>query len=271
VAHIGLRERRLVQVAEGIVADFADGNDPGHAARHLVHGEAVHMRVKPVRTGRVIGRDVDPVIRKSHDDRTVLVGTLRHRYAIGRVVDVHENVIAEGRIAQGRRPRLDDQAVGVDVGRVQRQIGPAGILRIRQHHRIDARKLVHEAELQLVALLQCQPDAAVIGRGGRSGRALVPGRRRARADLIDPAGRVDHPAAGRHVGDARHRLRQRDDQEIEHAVRTREYRRLDEGTGGRDARGRQQRRNRSHRTNRSMDGVSRLRKHEWHNLALVLL
>ena len=218
----------------------------------------------------MVGRNVDPIVRIVHDDRTVLVGGIRRRYPVGRVVDVHEYIVTEGRVAERRRARLDDHAVGVNIGRVLRQIDP--VLQVRHRHRIDRRKPVHQAKLQLIAFLQRQPDAAVIGRGGRAGRALVDRNgRRPRADLIDPAGRIDGRTAGRHVGDARHRLRQDDDQKIEHAVRAREYRRLDEIGGEREVRAAQEGRDDGGRAQRRTTGVPKLQKVEWHGLAHEVL
>jgi hypothetical protein len=68
--------------------------------------------------------NVDPIFGGADDDRAVLVGSIRLRYAVRRIIDIHEDVVAEGRIAQRRRPRRNDQAMGMNIGRIQRQIDP---------------------------------------------------------------------------------------------------------------------------------------------------
>ena len=117
----------------------------------------------------------------------MLMGRLRHRDAVRRVVDFDENIIAEGRIGERRSARLDDQAVGMQVGEVHRQVGAAGIRRVRHLDGIKQRKLVHQADLELVTGLQREPGAAVVGDGARPCRARIPDRHGALADLVHPA------------------------------------------------------------------------------------
>jgi hypothetical protein len=198
----------------------------------------------------------------------VLVGRLRHRYSVGGIVDLDEDVIAEGRIAERRRPRLDHEAVGVEVGQVERQVCAAGTRRMRHLGRVEGTgKPVDQANLQLIALLQSQPDTAVIRCRGRPRRALVPGRRRPRADLIDPAGRVHDRVAGRRIGNTRHRLRHGDHQEIEDTARTRKYRWVDEVRGACDVRTAQEGGGDGCQAHRQAVGASRPWNDEWHGFA----
>jgi hypothetical protein len=80
--------------------------------------------------------------------------------------------------------------------------------------------------------------------------------------LIDPADRVDGRSGGRLEGKARHRLRHGDHQEIEHAVRTRKHRRIDEISGARDVRTAEQGRTNGRHAYRSTTNASRLRNDE---------
>ena len=82
---------------------------------------------------------------------------LRHGRAVGGVVDVHEDIVAEGRIAQGRGARRNDQAMGVQVGRIAKQFGLAGLAHVFELGGVQQRQLVDQADLQRVAGLQREP------------------------------------------------------------------------------------------------------------------
>ena len=249
MAHVAGRERRLGEVAEGIIARRSDRYDSGKPARHLIDRYSVNVRVEPEGAGGMVGRNVDPIIDVVLDDRSVLMRRLRHRRAVRRIVDFDENVIAECRILERRCARRDDHAVGVEIRQVERQIGAARLGRAVDLDRIERRQPVHQANLEAVALLQGKADAAIGSHRGRARRALIAWKaRRSRADRIDPADRIERlTVVGRRVDDARHGLGLRDHQKIEHAVGAREHRRLDEisgkrrrcaqcrGRGGRDA------------------------------------
>ena len=151
------------------------------------------MRMEPEQARRMVGRDVDAVVDRTEHDRAMLVGGLRRRHAVGGVEDRHEAVVAEGRIPAGRRARGHQQAMRVQVGRVEVEVGLTRFADMAQLHRIEQRQLVDEPDLQRVALLQCEPRAAVVGDRRRArGAAVAVGR--AVADLVDPAGRMNHVA-----------------------------------------------------------------------------
>ena len=158
------------------------------------------------------------------------MGRLRHRHPVGRVEDLHENVVAEGLVLQRRRPRLDDQSVSMQVGRVTEQIGLAGIGIVIDLGRVELRQLIHQPDLERVALLQGQSHAAVIGHRG-IGRAGIAGCGPP-ADLIDPAGRVHGRAGRRSIGDGRDRLGPGDHQQVEDTMPAPEYRRLGQIVSG---------------------------------------
>ena len=124
---VRVRPRCIRRIAAHIVADAADGHEPGHSFDQLVERNAVQVRVKPEQAGGMVYRNGDPVIDRIHHDRPVLVGRLRHRDAVGRIEDRHVDKVAEGRIAARRGPRRREQPMCMQVARIEEEIGLARI------------------------------------------------------------------------------------------------------------------------------------------------
>ena len=192
MAHVRGGKRPVHGVAMGIIGNLADRDDACHAGRDLIERKSVDMRVKPELAGGMVRRNVDPVVRVIHLVGAVLMGRLRHRHAVGAVVDLHEDEVAEGLVAQRRRARLDDHAMGVQIGRIAKQVALAGITVMGELGRIELRQLVHQPNFQHVAFLQRQPYAAIVRDGGARRAYIFTGR--PPADFVDPAGRMNHVA-----------------------------------------------------------------------------
>ena len=137
---------------------------------------------------------------------------------LGRIEDRHVDEVAEGRIAARRRARRREYAMRVQVGRIEVEIGLAGIGHMLQLVGVNLRQPVDEADLQGVARHQGKAGAA-IRRYRAAARGTTQSGRRPRADLIDPPGRMDDRAAvRRRERYGRNGLRHSHHHDVQHAV-----------------------------------------------------
>jgi hypothetical protein len=149
---------------------------------------------------------------------------------IGGIAKFHEDVVAIGVTRSLGAMRLDDQSVGVEVGRIADQHGIVGdMLGVG-----DRRQLVHQADLQNVAGIELQPHAAQ--RVCAAARAGILHQAGAWTDLIDPG------VGGHAVGDLR-RDSAGDHHQVQHTALTDEHGWIAQwggGTCGSGERGKQQ-------------------------------
>ncbi len=72
MADVRTRPRRTHRIAAHVVADAADGHEPGHALDQLVERNAVDVRVEPEQAGGMVPRNGDPIVDCVHHDGPVL-------------------------------------------------------------------------------------------------------------------------------------------------------------------------------------------------------
>ena len=137
----------------------ADRYDAGQASGHLIERDAVHMRMEPVKAGRMVGRDLDGVVHRAGGHVDVRVGSgcgpSAAAAGLAGLSKLEENVVAVGIAGSFGAVGLDDQAVGVQVGRVADQVGMVGhVLGVG-----GRRQVVDQADFQRVARDQLQMHA----------------------------------------------------------------------------------------------------------------
>ena len=205
----------------------ADGDDAGQARGHLVQRNAMNVRMEPEMARRMVGGDLDRVVHGTIRD--IHVGMAVGRMAaghgrrtgdrVGGIAQFDEDVVAVRVARPFRTMRLDDQPMGVQVGRIadqQRIVGDMVGFG-------DRRQLVHQADLQCVARIELQPHTAQRMRA--AGRTGILHRAGAGTDLIDPC-------VGGHAGGDRCRDSSGDQHQIKRTALTGEHGRIAQWGGG---------------------------------------
>ena len=157
----------------------ADRYDPGQPGGHLVQRDAMHMRVEPVKAGRMIGRYLNRVIHRAgchvHIGMAGGVGSVagcRRRCGsswVGGIEQLKKYIVAVGVAWPLGTMRLDDQSVRMQVGRVADQGGIIGHML-----GIECRwQVVHQADFQRITGGQLQVNAAQ-GVSTSSGAHVLP-------------------------------------------------------------------------------------------------